>query len=150
MKNRKKNNPTHRTRTAERGFTLLEVLVAIMILALSVTAILQQFSVALRSGSKAGSATEAVMHAREKIEELKIAKELTEETESGAFDDGCEWETQITAYVHGADADEAEEVYEGLRFETFELRAVVRWREGERERELELKTLKSIRKKKWK
>ncbi len=38
------------TRLGRQGFTLLEVLVAIMILAMSVTAILQQFSLALRAG----------------------------------------------------------------------------------------------------
>ncbi len=130
----------------QRGFTLLEVLLAVMILGLSITAILYQFQVALRAGSKSREQSVAVMHAREKLEELKIQKEFTESSESGSFDDGYEWETRVTPYSH---SEEDEDTYESLKHETFELQAIVTWGNDEREKQVELTTLKTVRKKKW-
>ena len=61
----------------QSGFTLLEVLLAVMILGLSITAILFQFQVALRAGSSSKDNTQAVVHAREKLEELKTQKKFS-------------------------------------------------------------------------
>ncbi len=135
-------------RSCQNGFTLLEVLLAVMILGLSITAILQQFQVALRAGSTSQDVTGAVIHAKEKLEELKVDKELSESSEGGSFDDGYEWETLITPYTYAEEGDD--ESYENLKYETFQLRSIVKWRYGEREKQVELTTLKTIRKKKWK
>jgi type II secretion system protein I len=135
-------------RSCQNGFTLLEVLVAVMILGLSITAILQQFQVALRAGSKTQDVTRAVIHAKEKLEELKVDKELSESSESGSFEDRYEWETHIVPYTYAEEGDD--ESYENLKYETFQLRSIVKWHYGEREKQVELTTLKTIRKKKWK
>ncbi len=131
------------------GFTLLEVLIAMMILGLSITAILHQFSAALRAGSISQENTQAVIYAKQKIEELKSAREIAESSSSGSFDDGFEWETIVTEYVH-PEYDSDPDTYDGLRFETFKLKSVVKWREGERERMVELITLYSVRQREWK
>lgn len=130
------------------GFTLIEVLIAVMILGLSITVILHQFSVALRAGSISQENTQAVIYAKQKIEALKSARELTDSSDSGSFDDGFEWKTTVTEYVH-SDYDAEPETYDNLRFETFKLQSVVTWRDGERERMVELSTLHNVRKREW-
>ena len=148
MQNKQRSNPSPMPRLCRNGFTLLEVLLAIMILGLSITVILQQFQVALRAGSRTQGVTRAVIHAKEKLEELKVDKELSESSADGSFDDGYEWETLITPYTYAEEEDQ--ESYENLRYETFQLKSVVKWRYGEREKQVELTTLKTIKRKKWK
>jgi len=129
------------------GFTLLEVLIAVMILGLSLTAILQQFAVALRAGTAAQDITVAILHAKEKLEELKIRKDLAEGAEDGSFDDGYEWETRIEPYSYAGEQDA--EAYETLKHETFKLTSTVKWRSGVRQRHVDLTTLRTTKKKEW-
>jgi general secretion pathway protein I len=131
----------------QRGFTLLEVLVAVMILGLTVTAILQQFAVALRAGAHARDSTRAMLYATEKLEELKTHKNLSLTTESGSFDNGYEWETEVLPY--SANLEDEGGAYDALRHETLELRSRVTWRTGERRRQVELSTLLTVRKREW-
>jgi general secretion pathway protein I len=148
----KRRNPDRTMRAAlhtARGFTLLEVLLAVMILAITVTVLLLQFSVALRASTTAQEVTRGTLYAKLKIEELKMAEELTESAQSGTFADGYEWETRVVPYTHEA-APEDEQAYNSLRIETFQLEAAVKWRVGERTRTVTLTTLKTVRKKEWK
>ena len=138
----------HRT-IPSQGFTLLEVLIAVAILGTAIVVILLQFSVALRAGSITQNVTVAVLHAREKIEELKMERELSESANSGTFADGYEWETQVLPYRHEV-IPEDEQFYENLKVETYQLSSVVKWKDGERTKQVLLTTLKTVRKKEWK
>ena len=135
------------SRAAQNGFTLLEVLVAMMILGVSLGAILQQFALASRAGAASSDATLATMHAREIIEELKLVRELGESTARGSFDDGFEWETSVQPYVY--DEIEDESVFEDMRYETYLLSAVVTWHYGNRSKQVVLETLRTVSKKEW-
>ena len=135
------------SRAAQNGFTLLEVLVAMMILGVSLGAILQQFALASRAGAASSDATRATMHAREIIEELKLVRELGESTARGSFDDGFDWETSVQLYVY--DEIEDESVFEDMRYETYLLSAVVTWQYGNRSKQVVLETLRTVRKKEW-
>lgn len=129
-----------------QGFTLLEVLLAVLILALAVPAILYQFSVGMEAGGRARDMTEAVLHAKEKIEQLKALVDEEEDAgeQSGAFGDGYTWQTRITPYeLPEREAGENEM----LRFELLELAVTVSWDAGWRTRNLELATLKAVKKK---
>jgi len=136
-----------RLRTGQKGFTLLEVLVAVMILGLSLGAILHQFAMASRAGSASYDSTRAAMHAREKLEELKTLKNLSEATAGGTFDDGFEWETRVQLY--GYDEVEDRSVFDEIRFETYRLSALVIWRYGNKKRQVELETLRTVLKSEW-
>jgi prepilin-type N-terminal cleavage/methylation domain-containing protein len=118
------------------GFTLLEVLIAVAILGTAIVVLLLQFSVALRAGSITQNVTVAVLHAREKIEELKMERELSESSQSGTFSDGI--------------IPEDEQIYADLKVETYQLSSVVKWKDGERIKQVLLTTLKTVRKKAWK
>jgi general secretion pathway protein I len=148
----KRRNPDRATRSALHavsGFTLLEVLLAVMILAITVTVLLLQFSVALRASTTAQEVTRGTLYAKLKIEDLKMSEELAESAQSGSFADGYEWATRVVPYTHEA-APEDEQAYSNLHIETFQLESTVKWRVGERTREVTLTTLKTVRKKEWK
>jgi general secretion pathway protein I len=129
----------------KQGFTLLEVLLAVMILAVSVTAILSQFSVGMEAGGKARDITEAVLHAKEKLEEFKAFIDNGEGGQSGAFDDGYSWEALVSLYeLPEKEAGENENL---LSFELLKLTVIVRWDTGAQARQVELSTLKAVKKK---
>lgn len=79
------------TAVAEDGFTLLEVLVATMVLGISVVIILQLFSGGLDQARRAEDYTRAVFHARAKMEEILLDPPSGPVLERGDFGDGYRW-----------------------------------------------------------
>ena len=71
----------------QRGFSLLEVLVAFVILSLVVTALFRLFSGALVNASAADDYTHAVLVAESALAEAAAAVPLVEATNSGSADD---------------------------------------------------------------
>ena len=137
-----------RTRS-QAGFTLLEVLLAVVIMGVSLTTILLQFQTALHAGSISQERTNAVIYAKEKLESLKIEDELSESSQSGTFENGYEWETEVSLYEYEEEDQEEDISYEDLRHETYKLRATVKWNSGINKRQIELITLKTITRKEW-
>ncbi len=135
---------------SEAGFTLLEVLLAVVILGVSLTTILLQFQTALHAGSISQDRTNAVIYAKEKLESLKIEDELSEASQSGVLESGYEWETEVSLYEYEEYEDQADDIsYEDLRHETYKFRATVKWNSGINKRQVELITLKTITRKEW-
>ena len=134
-----------RPQLLQQGFTLLEVLVAVMILAISVTAILSQFAVGMEAGGKSRDITEAVLHAKEKLEELKAFVDTGQGGQSGAFADGYTWETRVSLYELPEKKSGGNENL--LPFELLQLTVIVGWNTGGQERHLEFSTLKAVKKK---
>ena len=83
------------------GFTLLEVLVAFVILSVSLVALMRGFSSGLNAVGAAGDYQIATMLARSKIDEIGPVIELTEGHHAGTFENGYEWQAEITAYDLG-------------------------------------------------
>jgi general secretion pathway protein I len=82
------------TDRGEKGFTLLEVIIAVAILGISLVLIMQLFSAGLRSARASCDFTRAVVHAKDKMEELSHS--MT--NDSGDFEDGFRWETTVQDY----------------------------------------------------
>jgi len=78
----------------EKGFTLLEVIVAITVMGIGIVLIMQLFSGGLRSGKVSRDYTVAVVHAREKMEEMLINPVAG----TGDFGDGYKWQTEVMPY----------------------------------------------------
>lgn len=121
---------------ADKGFTLIETLVAISILAISLVVILQLFSGGLKSGKLSDEYTCAIFHAREKMDEILLAEEITQGVVEGEFEDGFKWKTEIVLV-------EPEEDVEGkLPFDAFNIKVDVFWGTGGHERHFEISTMK--------
>ena len=83
-----------------RGFSLLEVLVAFVILAAVATALFRLFSGALANASAADEYSRAVLVAESALTAAAAARPLRETTESGSADDGrIEWTARVAAYT---------------------------------------------------
>ncbi len=78
----------------EGGFTLIEVIVSMAILSITFVLIMQLFAGGLRASRTSCDFTRAVVHAKDKMEELS-GKPVQE---SGEFEDGFKWETELQAY----------------------------------------------------
>ncbi len=120
----------------ESGFTLIEVLVSFVIVALAMGALLQIFSSGLRSGYIAEQYSAAVLLAESKLEATGIEDRLVEGETSGAFDNGFRWTVSVRAYDDGADADQPGTV------EAFAVAVTVAWDGSAGERSFELETLR--------
>ena len=135
---------------AQTGFTLLEILLAIAILGVAVTVIMQQFSAGLRIARTSQTHTTATIYAKQMLEEYLLAEEMEEGEASGTFDDGYRWNVSIQAYEdykeeEGA-TEEEQEIYEYLPLEMFRIESVVSWMEGGKEKSVALATLKTVKK----
>jgi general secretion pathway protein I len=85
---------------AHRGFSVLEVLVAFIIVALVVTALFQLFGGALRNASGAADWTRALLVAQSRLELAASAQPLREASDAGAEPDGrIAWRASVTPYV---------------------------------------------------
>lgn len=79
-----------------RGFSLIEVLAAFVILALVATALFQLFSGALQNASAAEDWSRAVLVAESRLAVAASAVPLVEAAEQGAVDDGrIQWESRV-------------------------------------------------------
>ena len=82
-----------------RGFSLLEVLVAFVILAAVATALFRLFSGALANASAADDYSRAVLVAESALAAAAATQPLKEATDAGTADDGrVEWTTHVTPY----------------------------------------------------
>jgi general secretion pathway protein I len=79
----------------ETGFTLIEVIVALVIVSVSLAMVMQLFSAGLKASRASCDYTRAVIYAKDIMEEMSESPEQ----DSGAFDDGYSWETEVQPYV---------------------------------------------------
>lgn len=82
----------------QRGFTLLELLVAFVILSLTVAVLMRSFGQDLRSATLSRDYTVATLHAESVLAGVGIEQPLTEGEQSGQFDDGFQWQVDVQRY----------------------------------------------------
>ena len=80
-----------------RGFSLLEVLAAFVILALVATALFQMFSGALTNAAAADDWSRAVLFAESRLTLAANAQPLVEAEDSGREESGLRWESRVLA-----------------------------------------------------
>jgi len=136
--------PRTGTSFGQKGFTLIEVLVAVMVLAISLVVIMQLFSGGLKSNKISNDYQYGIFHAREKMEELLLAQEWAPGETSGDFEDGYRWTAtieEIPDETDGSeDAGDDEELVKKLPVSTLLIRLNVIWNNGDREKRFELTT----------
>ncbi|RJQ50339.1 MAG: prepilin-type N-terminal cleavage/methylation domain-containing protein [Nitrospiraceae bacterium] len=76
------------------GFTLIEVIIAMVILSISLVLVMQLFAGGLRAARTSCDYSRAIIHAKDKMSDL-FANPVQE---TGSFDDGYRWETEVQPY----------------------------------------------------
>ena len=127
-------------RKRENGFTLIETLVATMILAIGVVTILQLFSGGLRSGKTSDDYCRAIFNAKSKMNEMLLVDELTEDGLGGVFEDGYEWNAVISKVDKKKDEGKQEEKKTDY-VQRYKIKLTVSWVEGNRKKEFVLDTV---------
>lgn len=116
-----------------RGFTLLEVLVALAILGLAVVTILQLFSQGLRLLKLSGDHQRAVLLADQKAREVEPTAEGIESGQDGEF----AWERRVEAYPVPVEL-----IVPGAPVRLLQVSVLVRWSGN---RAVEVTTLRTAR-----
>lgn len=81
-----------------RGFTLIEILVALVILGLSLGVVMQIFSAGLQRAGRTEARAVAVQLAESKLATVGIEEPLTEGETSGQFDDRFRWRVLVRSH----------------------------------------------------
>jgi type II secretion system protein I len=119
---------TRRPRCATAGFTLLEVVVALVIFAVGVLAIIDLFSGSLRLSEGARDVSAAQVYASQRMEEALLSPNPEPGVESGAFGEKYRWETKTTWETSEEDSP----------FREVRIRVTIRWDDGAQERSVDL------------
>lgn len=123
----------------QNGFTLLEVVVAVSIVGLGVVTLFEIFSSGLRLGAKSSERTEAAAYSRQVIDEVLIHREVREGGEEGSLGGRYSWRLQVQPFQDAQPSSAG--------WDLKEMTLQLRYREGGRERKMELKTLRLAKKK---
>lgn len=123
----------------QKGFTLLEVVVAMAIVGLGVMTLLEIFSLGLRLGARSSERSEAISYGRQAIDGVLIRQRIQEGREEGSFGEGHRWRLQVQPF-------QGEDRLGSTGWELKEINLQMQYREGGREQQLELKTLRLVKK----
>ena len=114
------------TPRGQSGFSLLEVLVAFVILSLVATALFRLFSGALGNASAADDYSRAVLVAESVLTEAAAAAPLVEGTRTGSADDGrVAWTTRTSTYSPPGVPPDLERAAETMAVRLFRITAEV-------------------------
>ncbi len=133
--------------THERGFTLLEILVAVTILAVSFTAIFHLYGGTLRNIERSERHARAAVVGGEKLEELLAQSPFTPVNEQGTFPGNPDYsfKTTLEEYkepVGRKDKNTPRDAAE--RVALYRLAVKVEWQDGASAKELVLNTIKAV------
>jgi len=120
------------------GFTLLEVIVAIAILGIAISVVLQLFSANLRAISISGDYVAAATRAEIKMREILSDDKLSEKSFSEATQDGYRIDVSII--------DVLKERTENLRVKLLEVDLTIHWIQGTKQKSMSLRTFKVVEK----
>jgi general secretion pathway protein I len=129
----------HRLHQAQRGFSLLEILVAFSIMAISIGMLLSIFSSGLRNATVSEEYTSAVQIAEAIISRPGNEAPLQPGRSNGVENDKYRWELTVEPFILADETIDTRTIPARL----FMVTAIVSWGdEGGRERQFELAELK--------
>jgi prepilin-type N-terminal cleavage/methylation domain-containing protein len=125
---------------SSRGFTLLEIVVAMTIVGLGVVTLLEVFSSGLRLGARSQDRTEVITQGRQVMDQFLARRTLAEGTEQGIIGENGRWKLQVQP------VRSAEELSLGNDWELKEIALDIIVPESSSERRVELRTLRLVKK----
>jgi len=122
----------------EKGFTLLEIIVAMTILAATILTLIQMFSGSLNQAAQTDQYLNGVYLAQQKFSQLELDNFKSDAIE-GDFDnlDDYHWQLEILPYESALNNEEAR-----INIQKISLR--VYWEDGGQEKEVKLVSLKTL------
>ena len=121
-----------------KGFTLLEVLVSLSVVAIAVTVVLQLFSADLRALSASEDYVSAVLRAETRMREVLDDEGLVEKSWSETTRDGYRVDVNVS--------DVMKERTDTLQVRLVKVDLTTRWVRGTKEKSLRLETMKIVNK----
>jgi len=119
------------------GFTLLEVLVAFVLLATTVTVVLQLFSSGIKALSLSENYATAVVRAESKMREILDNEQLTEDVWSETSPEGYRFDITVAETYEARTKD--------LPMKILEIGITMSWRVGGKDKSLTLNAMKTIK-----
>jgi prepilin-type N-terminal cleavage/methylation domain-containing protein len=123
---------------SRHGFTLLEVLVSLSIVAIAVTVVFQLFSAGLRAIAASEDYAAAVVKAEAKMREVLDSDDLPETSWSEATPDGYRMDLSVT--------DVLKEKTKNLQVRLMEVNLTTSWFKGTKVKMVALRTMKMVNK----
>lgn len=121
------------------GFSLLEVLVAFSILAISLGVLLTLFSTGMRNASVTRDYSQAVIIAESKLSEIDAALELQPGEQSGIVSERYRWRTEVSDYQWDKPA-----LSPTPKLRALQITVTVSWGESANPRSVALSTLRLV------
>lgn len=121
----------------DKGFSLLEVLVAITILGIALGTIMSLFSGAMRSVGASEEYSQALLFARSGMEDTMLMEDIHSGTEEGSFGNGYTWKRTVSPIEI---SDEEKYLNENLPFNLYDVEVKVKWMSGGVEKAMSLKS----------
>ena len=131
-------------RGSSRGFTLLEVMLAFVIFALSFATVLEVMAGSMRSVKRASDDTEVALFAQSIIDLVGTEIPVEEGQFNGTGMDRYQWQLDITLYESGDEDMGTEVLAEMSGVELYRVDLEIDWETGRRQRDLHFSSLRSV------
>lgn len=129
--------------SAQRGYTLIEVIVAFALLAFALTLLLGTLTGSTKQVRWAADAGRAALHAQSLLDRTGVGEALQASRTEGDFEDGrYRWTLEISPYVDPSHPAPA--AIDPGAAELMELVLAVRWGNGEARERLDLRSLRLV------
>jgi general secretion pathway protein I len=125
-------------RSHQGGFSLLEILVAFTIMAISVTVLLQIFGKNTQIAFHAENYTQAISLAESLLDATGREEELPDSSDSGVFGDKFHWNVTVAEYQ----PIEEDIDFDLMSHQLYKVIVQVNWGQGDKQRSVELNTLR--------
>lgn len=127
-------------RTAQ-GFTLLEIIVALMLFSISFALILQGATQSMRNTLRAREYTVASLWAQNQMDQLGVGQDIEAGQSQGSFDDRYQWDMSVEESAVDWQGDSTPLAG---NVKLFSVTLVVNWQGRGGQKQLEFKTLRAV------
>ncbi len=136
--------PSNRGRRSAAGFTLLEVMLAFVIFALSFATVLEIMAGSMRSVRRASDDTQVALLAQSVMDQVGTEIPIEEGQFSGTGMDRYQWQLGIYLYAASGDDVATQELAEMSGIELYQVELDIDWEVGRGQRNLHFSTIRSI------
>lgn len=126
------------------GFTLLEVLLAFVVFAISFAVTLEILTGAMRNTARAREYTEAALIAQSVMDQLGLDIPIESGTQLQGEEGDYRWELSIDLFIGADDSSRSLELVELTGVDLLEVECIISWGEGGRERRSEFRTVRAM------